>query len=108
MQCLVVLFLADQFGKAQILEHSFGLLVDSGILSLEFGFLGDELHLSLSLLFLELERDTSDGAGLNSSHESGGVPGDLVSDSLGGDHGNVVQNSLVVMEVNGHPIYLLG
>jgi len=94
--------LADQFGEAEVLKHSSGLLVDSSILNLEFGFLGDVLHLSLSFFFLKLEGDTSDGADLNSLHESGGITGDLVSDSLGGDDGYVVQDSLVVMEVSGH------
>ena len=57
--------------------------------------LGDVVVLSLPLLLLELERDTSDGSLLNSLHQVGGEPGDLVTESLGGDDGNLVGDSLV-------------
>lgn len=41
--------------------------------------LGDVLILALSLLFLKLEGDTTDGSSLNSLHQVGGVAGNLQS-----------------------------
>ncbi len=93
------MFFGDESVKSQVLEHFLGLFVDSDVISSEFGLLGDVLHLSLSFFFLQLEGNTSDGAELDSSHKSGGVPGDLVADSLSRNDGDVVQHSLVVVEV---------
>jgi hypothetical protein len=39
--------------------------------------LGDVLILPLSLLFLELERDTTDGSSLDTLHQMRGVSGNL-------------------------------
>ena len=97
-----MLFFGNESVKSKRLEHFSGLFVDSDVISSELRLLGDVLHLSLSFLFLQLEGNASDGAELDSSHKSGGVPGDLVADSFGRDHGNVVENSLVVMEVGRH------
>lgn len=63
--------------------------------------LGDVLVLSLSLLLLELEGDTSDGTLLDSLHEVGGVASNLVSESLGGDDSDLVSESLVGLEIEG-------
>jgi hypothetical protein len=63
--------------------------------------LGDVLVLSLSLLLLKLEGDTSDGTLLDSLHEVGGVASDLVSESLGGDNSDLISKSLVGLEVEG-------
>ena len=62
---------------------------------------GDEVHLSLTLLFLESEGDTSDGTDLNSLHEMRSETGDLVSESLGLDNSDVIDDSLVGVEVTG-------
>ncbi len=99
---LILLFLSDYSGQSKVFKHSFGFFVNSDVLEFEFGFLRNVLHLSFSLFLLQFEGDTSDGAGLNSSHESGGVSGNLVSNSLGGDNSDIIKGSFVVMEVGGH------
>jgi hypothetical protein len=80
---------------AEGLEEVLGLLVDIertrlGVLGeVESGDLGDVLVLALALLFLELERDAADGTTLDALHQVGGVTGDLVAKTLGGDDGNL-------------------
>jgi hypothetical protein len=54
-------------------------------------------------LFLESERNASDGSLLDSLHQVGGEASDLVSKSLCLDHGDVVDDSLIYMEVVGQP-----
>jgi hypothetical protein len=54
-------------------------------------------------LFLEAEGDAADGALLDALHEVGGVAGNLVSQSLGLDDGDVVNDSLIYMEVVREP-----
>lgn len=54
-------------------------------------------------LFLEAEGDAADGTLLNALHEVGGVAGNLVSQSLGLDDGDVVNDSLIYMEVVREP-----
>lgn len=65
------------------------------------GNLRNVLVLSFTLLFLQLERDTSDWALLDSLHQVGGVASDLVSESLGLDVSDLVGQSLVGLEVQG-------
>ena len=81
---------------AQALEQVLGLLVDverAGLAVLgevERGDLGHVLILALTLLFLELEGDTADGAELDTLHQMCGVAGNLVAEALGGDDGDLV------------------
>ena len=63
--------------------------------------LGDELILTLTLLFLQLEGDTADGSSLNTLHQMGGVSGNLVAKTLGGDDGDLIADTLVGLEVEG-------
>lgn len=63
--------------------------------------LWDVLVLSLSLLFLQLEGDTSNWTLLNSLHQVGGVTSNLVSESLGLDLSDLSGQSLVGLEVQG-------
>jgi len=91
--------------EAQVLEQVLGVLVDIqntavGVLSeVESGDLWDVLILALTLLFLQLEGDTTDWATLDTSHEMGGVTSDLVAETLGSDDGNLITDSLVGLEV---------
>ncbi len=67
---------------AKVLEQIFCLGVDVELTAfrlgeVEGGDLGDVLILALTLLFLELERDTTDGSTLNSLHQVGGVASNL-------------------------------
>jgi hypothetical protein len=48
--------------------------------------LGNVVVLALTLLFLELEGDTTNGAALNSLHQVSGEARDLVAQALGGDN----------------------
>lgn len=87
-----------------------------GVLDIKGGNLWDVLILALSLLFLELEGDTTDRATLDTLHEMCGVTGDLVvssegrlseicsaahlvAETLGGNDSNFIANSLVGLEV---------
>jgi len=61
--------------------------------------LGDVLVLALTLLFLQLEGDTTDGTALDTLHQVGGVAGDLVAQALRGDDGDFITDPLVGLEV---------
>lgn len=83
------------------LQDLVGLRVDVGSLfEVDLGLLNLEVELALSVFgFLDLKGDSLDRALLETLEEVGGVSGDLVSESLGGDIGVVFQNLLVDMEV---------
>lgn len=80
---------------AEALEQVLGLLVDvestrlAVLGEVESRDLGDVLVLALTLLFLELEGDTADGATLDTLHQVGGVSGDLVPETLRGNDGDL-------------------
>ena len=71
------------------------------VLGLDLRLLGDEIHLALTLLFLESERDASDGANLDSLHQVGGETSNLVSESLGLNLSDVIDDTFVGVEVVG-------
>ncbi len=54
-------------------------------------------------LFLESEGDATDWTLLNALHKVTGVTSNLVSEFLGLDDCNVVDDSLVDMEISGEP-----
>ena len=94
--------LGYKLGDSELLDESVeNLIAGSDVLNLNLRSLGDEIHLSLALLFLESEGDTSDGSGLDSLRERGGETGDLVSESLGLNDGAVIDDSFVGVEVVG-------
>ena len=53
--------------------------------------------------FLESKWNSSDGTLLNSLHQVSGVTSDLVSKSLGLNHTDIIDDSLVDMEIIGQP-----
>ena len=57
----------------------------------------------VTYLFLESEGDAADWALLNTLHKVTGVTSNLVSEFLSLDDCNVVDDSLVYMEVSGEP-----
>ena len=59
----------------------------------------DKVQSALTLFFLQLERDTSDGSLGNSSHQVSCVSGNLVSHSLGRKDCYLIDNTLVGVEV---------
>lgn len=71
---------------AEVLEQILGLGVDLELARLVLGVvqgrnLRDVLILALTLLFLELEGDTTDGTALDTLHQVGGISGNLQSTS---------------------------
>lgn len=100
------LYLLDDARKVshpQRSEHLDGLLVDLDPLRLDGGHIGHEVHAALSLLLLQLERDAPHRPALDALHQVGGEPGYLVAEPLGGDDGDLLQDLLVGVEVEGHP-----
>jgi hypothetical protein len=83
---------------AEALEEVLGLLVDvesarlAVLGEVESRDLGDVLILALTLLFLELEGDTTDGTTLDTLHQMCGVSGNLVPETLGSNDGNLCQS----------------
>merc|ERR1712079_379358 len=93
----------DEVSDAEVLDH---LLQDSVVASIDavdlnLGTLGDEIHLSLALFLLETKRDTSDGSLLDSLHQVSGETSNLVAESLCLDLADIIDDSLVDMEVVG-------
>lgn len=90
---------------AKVFEQVLGLGVDIqlarlGVLGeVEGGDLGDVLILTLTLLLLKLEGDTTDGTLLNTLHQVGGVAGNLVSEALRLNHGNFVADLLIDLKI---------
>ena len=91
-----------QLGNTELFDESVeNLIAGLDVLDLDLRSLGDEIHLSLTLLFLESEGDTADGSDLDSLHEMGGETSDLVSESLGLDDSAVINDSFVGVEIVG-------
>ena len=108
---------------AERLQQVLSLLVDIKLTALavlsevQSGNLWNVLILALTLLFLELEGDTANWSTLDTLHQVGGVAGNLyksvcrslwgmgilhahlVAQTLGGDHGNFIADTLVGLEV---------
>ena len=99
---LVLLHTWDELAETKVLDHLLENGVsDLGVLNLDLRSVRDEIHLALTLLFLKTERDTTDGSLLDSLHQVSGETSNLVSESLGLDDSNIINDTLVGMEVNG-------
>lgn len=72
-----------------------------GVRQVQSGNLWDVLVLSLTLLLLQLEGDTTNRTLLDSLHQVSGVTSNLVSESLGLDLSDLAGQSLVGLEVQG-------
>jgi hypothetical protein len=87
---------------AQALEEVLGLLVDiestrlAVLGEVEGGDLRDVLILALTLLFLQLEGDATDGTSLDTLHQMGCVSGNLVPQALRRNNGNLPALSIPV------------
>ena len=75
--------------------------IDVDRLLLQGAHLGDEVQPTLALLLLELERDVPHGPLGDALHEVGRESGDLVPHPLGGGDGDLVDDALVGVEVEG-------
>ena len=62
-----------------------GVDLEAGGRGVERGDLRDVVVLALTLLLLQLERDTTDGPALDALHQMGGEARDLVAQALRGD-----------------------
>jgi len=82
-----------------LLEEVLGVGVDLDGRDVDGRGLGDVVVAALALLLLELERDATDGATLDAAHQVGGVTGNLVAEALGGDDSDLIENTLVGLEV---------
>lgn len=80
-----------------------GLLVDSKTRNagVEGRNLGNVLILPLTLLLLELERNTTDGTALDTLHQMGREAGDLVAETFRRDNGDLIDDTLVGVEIEG-------
>ena len=103
--------IADRvFGRGRTytksLHHVLGVGIDLegasvGVGVVESRDLGDVLVLALALLLLKLEGNTTDGSTLDALHQVGGVSGNLVAETLGGNDGDLIADALVGLEVQG-------
>eukprot|EP00351_Strombidinopsis_sp_SopsisLIS2011_P005191 CAMPEP_0116871824 /NCGR_PEP_ID=MMETSP0463-20121206/2327_1 /TAXON_ID=181622 /ORGANISM="Strombidinopsis sp, Strain SopsisLIS2011" /LENGTH=171 /DNA_ID=CAMNT_0004510937 /DNA_START=43 /DNA_END=559 /DNA_ORIENTATION=- len=99
---LVLLHTGDELAETKVLDHLLENWVsDLDVLNLDLGSIRDEVHLALTLLLLKTERDTTDGTLLDSLHQVSGETSNLVSESLGLNDSNVINDTLVGVEVNG-------
>jgi hypothetical protein len=91
---------------AHALQHVLGLLVDIELAALRLSEVEGRnlrhiLILPLTLLLLQLEGNTTDGATLDTAHQVGGEAGNLVAETLGGDDGDLIEDPLVDLEIEG-------
>ena len=99
---LVLLHTGDELAETKVLDHLLENWVsDLDVLNLDLRSIRDEVHLALTLLLLKTERDTTDGTLLDSLHQVSGETSNLVSESLGLNDSNVINDTLVGVEVNG-------
>ena len=83
------------------IKESFGLGIDLDAGELQSRLGRDVVVLALALLLLELEADSADGSLLDATHQVGGETGNLVTEALAGDDGNLGGQTLVGLEIEG-------
>ena len=83
-------------------KHIESFLIDFDLINLDGGFVGDEIHATFTLFFLELQRDATNGTLLDPLHEMGGKAGDLVAETLGRDDSHFFDDLLVGVEIKRH------
>ena len=87
--------LSVELCQTQLLEHIIRVLVNDNLVNVKNGDLRNEVHSSLTLLFLQLQGDSSNGTSLNSLHEMRNETGNLVAHTFGRDHSDLITDSLV-------------
>ena len=85
-------------GEVQRGHHVRGVFVD-GDRRLEARDIGDQVHLALALLFLQLQGDAANRATRNALHQMGDETGHFVAHTLGRDDSNFFTDLLVGVEV---------
>jgi hypothetical protein len=100
---LVPVLVANNNTVQASISHRFqqvpGLLVDSDGLLLQSTNLRNEVQATLTLLLLKLQGDVTDGSLGNALHKVGGETSNLVTHTLGGGDGDLIDETLVGVEV---------
>ena len=100
---LVPVLVANNNTVQASISHRFqqvpGLLVDSDGLLLQSTNLRNEVQATLTLLLLKLQGDVTDGSLGNALHKVGGETSNLVTHTLGGGDGDLIDDTLVGVEV---------
>ena len=91
----------DELLDAELPDELVDDLLVLDVSNVDLGLFWNEVHLSFSLHFLKFKRDASDWAFFNSLHQMGGETSNLVSHLLGLDDSDIVDDTLVVVEVLG-------
>lgn len=86
-------------GKAYRPEHSLGDQVNLDLVQSQGRNLGDVIIPPLALFLLQLEGDSTNRPLLDSLHQVGGKPSDLVAQPLCGDNGKFIADALVSVKV---------
>ena len=87
--------------KVDGIEHGLGFPINLNVGQFQGTLLRDIVILTLSLLLLKLEGDTTDGTLLDTAHQMGGETSNLVAKTLGWDDGDFRGKALVGLEVEG-------
>jgi hypothetical protein len=100
---LVPVLVANNNTAQTSVSHGFqqvpGLLVNSNGLLLQGTNLRNEVQTTLTLLLLKLQGDVTDGSLGNTLHKVGGETSNLVTHTLGGGDGDLIDDTLVGVEV---------
>src|SRR4051812_4001891 len=73
--------------------------INLNIANIKSRHFGDVIVLAFALLFLQLERDATNGAALNTPHQMRGETGNLIAKTFGGNNGNLIGDLLVGVKV---------
>ena len=92
---------AVKAAESQVLEHVPSVRVDLNGFLLQCGDLRHEIQSSLALFLLQFQRNTPNRSLGNSAHQVRCVSSNLVAHALGWQNGNIVDDTLVGVEVNG-------
>jgi hypothetical protein len=90
-----------QVPESQSLEQVPGLLVDLDGILVESAHFGNEVEPALALLLLQFQADVPHGSLGDALHQVGGESGDFVSHALRGGDGDLIDDALVCVEVEG-------
>jgi hypothetical protein len=93
-------------GKADL---SIWIDLETGLLDVEGGYIGNIVVLALAFFFLQLVRDATNGSLLDAAHQVGGEARDFISKTLWGDDGlcngmSIPPSRRVVVEIAHHLI----
>jgi len=85
--------------ESQSFQHVSRVRVDVDSLLFQCRNFWDEVQSSFTFLLLELQGDTTDGSLRDTAHQVGGVSSNLVSHPLGWEDSDLIDDTLVRVEV---------